>query len=61
MQLRLLDRIEDMSGKVSALHLMRLWWTHGLCNRPYNRQLTQWEGNLLNLIDAMIGSLQVLV
>ena len=41
--------------------MTRLLWTYRLRHRPCNRQLTQLEGNLSNIIDAAIGSLQVLV
>jgi hypothetical protein len=39
----------------------RLSVAYALWNRPCNRQLTQLEGNLSNLIDAAIGSLRVLI
>jgi len=45
----------------SALPVTRLLRMYGLWYRPCNRQLTQLEGNLSNLIDAAIGSLRVLV
>ena len=48
-------------GPALALPVTRLLWMHGLWNRPCNRQLTQLEGNLSNIIDAAIGSLRVLV
>ena len=34
---------------------------YGLLHRPCNSQMTQLEGNLLNIIDATIGSVRVLV
>ena len=34
---------------------------YGLWHRPCNRQLTELEGNLSNIIDAAIGILRVLV
>jgi len=40
---------------------MCLLWTYGLSHRPCNRQLTQLEGNLSNLIDAAFGSLRDLL
>jgi hypothetical protein len=43
------------------LPVTRLPVAYGLCNRAYNRQLTQLEGNLTNLIDVAVGSLRVRV
>jgi hypothetical protein len=49
-------RFEGISGvwPASALPVTRLLEAYGLWNRPCNRQLTQVDGNLSDLIDAAI-------
>jgi len=56
-------RIQEIPGEGPALASLvtRLLWTHGLCNRPCNHQLTQLGGNVSNLIDSAIGSVCVFV
>jgi len=44
-----------------ALPVTQLLEAYGPWNRPWNRQLTQLEGNLSNLIGAAIGILRVLI
>jgi len=55
------DSRESLERPASALPVTRLSETYGLWSRSCNRQLTQLDGNLSNLIDVAIDSLRVLV
>jgi len=55
------DSRESLERPASALPVTRLSVAYGLWNRPCNRQLTQLEGNLSNLINAAIDSFGVLI
>jgi len=54
-------QVRTVVGPASALPLTQLEWAYGLCHRPCNRELSELDCNLSNIIDAAIGSLRVLV
>jgi len=55
------DSRESLWRPPSALPVTRLLETYGLYSRSCDRQLTQLDGNLSNLIDVANDSLRVLV